>query len=199
MEDKIKNWIGDGYGYGDGDGDGYGYGDGSGYGYGSGSGDGYGYGDGLKSINGMCINIIDGIKTIITHLRGDIAKGFIVNNELTLTPCFVVKKGYLFAHGETLRQANDSLKGKILLSSSVDERVDAFLLEFNLTDKYSVNLFSDWHFKLTGSCKTGRNSFLINNGINLDDTFTVSEFIEKIKNEYGGEVIRNLSERISNI
>ena len=58
LENKIRNFlsIGDGYGsgdgygdgYGSGDGYGYGYGDGSGYGigYGCGSGDGYGDGDG---------------------------------------------------------------------------------------------------------------------------------------------------------
>ena len=49
LENKIRNFLSIGDGYGDGDGSGYGSGDGSGYGlgYGDGDGSGYGYGYGL--------------------------------------------------------------------------------------------------------------------------------------------------------
>ena len=111
---------GDGYGYGDGDGDGSGYGSGSGYGdcsgygYGDGSGygddSGYGYGYGLKSINGKKIYMVDGIATTISHIHGNSAKGTIVNNDLTETPCFIVKEDKYFAHGKTLAEAHEAFR-----------------------------------------------------------------------------------------
>ena len=136
MEDRIKQFLnigdGDGYGSGDGDGSGYGsgdgygdgsgdgsgygsgdgYGDGSGYGSGDGSGDGSGYGsgDGVKSINGNPIYVVDNIPTIITNVKGNIAKGFILHTDLSLTPCFIVKKNNQFSHGNTLHEAFESLQ-----------------------------------------------------------------------------------------
>ena len=120
---------GDGYGYGDGDGYGsgdgsgsgtsdgsgdgycfgYGYGYGYGDGYGSGHGDGYGsgHGDGygIKNINGESVYRIDGVNTLVRSVRGNTAHGAIVNSDLTLTPCYIVKQDNVFAHGETLRKA----------------------------------------------------------------------------------------------
>ena len=57
MEDRIKQFLN----IGSGDGDGYGDGDGS--------------GDGVKSINGNPIYVVDNIPTIITNVKGNIAKG----------------------------------------------------------------------------------------------------------------------------
>ena len=102
---------GDGYGYGYGSGDAYGYGSGdgsgdsfgdgsgSGSGYGSGYGYGYGYGDGKKiaSISGQKIYDIDGVPTAIYRVKGNIAKGAILQSDLTFTPCFVVKQDVYFA------------------------------------------------------------------------------------------------------
>ena len=56
-------------------------------------------------------------------------------------------------------------------------------------------MFFEWHNKLTGSCEFGRNSFIKNHGINLDDMYSVSEFINITKNDYGSEIIRQLGER----
>lgn len=84
MEDRIKQFLN----IGDGSGSGFGFGSGSG----SGDGDGYGYGFGVKSINGNPIYVVDNIPTIITNVKGNIAKGFILHTDLSLTPCFIVKK-----------------------------------------------------------------------------------------------------------
>lgn len=121
MEDRIKQFlsIGSGYGSGDGSGDGSGYGSGDGYGYGSGSGDGdgsgdgYGYGDGIKSINGNSIYVVDNIPTIITNVKGNIAEGFILQSDLSLTPCFIAKENNQFSHGNTLHEAFESLREKL--------------------------------------------------------------------------------------
>jgi len=99
---------GSGYGDGSGDGDGYGYGDGSGDGYGSGYGS--GYGDGIKTFNGDKVYIIDDIPTIIKHIHDNVAKGYILNDDFTLTKTFVAKENGKFAHGETLHDAFASLQ-----------------------------------------------------------------------------------------
>ena len=194
---------GDGDGSGDGSGSGYGYGDGSGdgsgsgYGYGDGSGSGYGdgYGDGIKSVNGNTIYIVDNIPTIITNVKGNIAKGFILGSDLSLTPCFIVKGNDQFSHGNTLHEAFESLQEKLYDDSTEEERIDKFKEHFSdFSKKYSAKELFIWHHVLTGSCKAGRESFCRDKGIDVDnDKFTVYEFIELTRNSYGGEVIRKLS------
>ena len=209
MEDRIKQFLsissGYGYGSGSGDGSGSGYGDGSGSGYGSGygsgsgSGYGYGYGSGygygIKSVNGNTISIVDNIPTIITNVKGNIAKGFILQSDLSLTPCFIVKGNDQFSHGNTLHEAFESLQEKLYDDSTEEERIDKFKDHFSdFSKKYSAKELFIWHHVLTGSCKAGRESFCRDKGIDVDnDKFTVYEFIELTRNSYGGEVIRKLS------
>ena len=217
---KIEQFLelnsGDGYGYGSGDGSGggYGSGDGSGGGYGSGYGfdDGYGYGSGdgsrdgsgdgndtIKSINGKKIHCIDGQPTILNSIHKDVARGAILQVDFTLKPCYIVKSRGYFAHGETIKKAMEDLKEKIFNDIDVEEKIDAFLGEFELDKKYPAHKFYEWHHKLTGSCEMGRKTFVENHNIDLDkDEFTVEEFIELTQNDFGGEVIKELKERISN-
>ena len=101
-----------GHGHGNGYGHGYGYGDGDGDGHGHDH-DGHGYGNsGIKSINGDKVYNIDGVNTIIKTIKGNIAKGFILRNDLTLVPCYIVKNDYFFAHGDTIKAALKSLQEK---------------------------------------------------------------------------------------
>ena len=115
-----------GYGYGDNcdsgfsDGIGYGYGTGSGgcpeHGYGCGFACGSG-GDktdedennklckDIKSLNGNIVDYVDSIPTIITQVYGNFAYGYIVKNDLTLSPCFIAKIGESFTYGTTLKEA----------------------------------------------------------------------------------------------
>ena len=225
LETKIKNFLnlssgsgsgdgsgygsGSGYGYGDGDGSGYGYGygdgDGSGYGsgdgsgYGDGDGSGYGYGDGdgsgVKEVNGDTVYIVDVVPTIIKSVRDNIAQGFILQRDLTLTPCYVVKEQNRFAHGETLHDAFSALQEKLYDDSTEEERIEAFRKKFPKYDTPYPNrdLFA-YHHVLTGSCRMGRESFCKDKGIDLDGSTTVREFIELTKGSYGGDVICKLPE-----
>ena len=216
--EKIKEFLkvyngygygdgsGDGYGYGDGygdgsgdgSGDGYGYGDGDGYGSGDGDGYGDGYGDGIKAINGDVIYQIDEIPTIIKQVRNNVAKGYIFNDDLSLTPCYIVKGHNKFAHGETIKKAMEDLENKIFEDMDTDEAIEMFLKEFSdLNKKYPAKAFYVWHNRLTGSCEMGRNSFVRNGGYDLEnDTFTVKEFIDITKDAFGGDVIRQLAETL---
>jgi hypothetical protein len=218
MEDRIKQFlnIGDGYGsgsgfgFGSGSGSGYGFGDGSGYGdgFGSGSGDGsgdgygsgygsgygYGYGFGVKSINGNPIYVVDNIPTIITNVKGNIAKGFILHTDLSLTPCFIVKKNNQFSHGNTLHEAFESLQEKLYDDSTEEERIFKFKEHFSdFSKKYSAKDLFIWHRILTGSCKFGREIFCKDRNIDINkDEFTIYEFIDLTKDSYMGEIIKKL-------
>lgn len=189
--------YGDGYYYGDGSGsdsgDGYGSGCGSGCGYTYGDGSGYGNGNGIKSINGESVHLIDDTPTIIKQIHGNIAKGAILQEDLTLTPCYIVKNGDMFAHGETLRKAQEALRDKLFEDMSEEERIDAFLSEIKPKTEYPVMIFFNWHHRLTGSCEMGRTAFAKDHGFDLNkDTITLEGFLELTKNAYGGSVIRKV-------
>lgn len=129
----FGNGSGDGYGSGDGNGIGCGSGSGDGYGdgFGDGSGDGFGYGDGVKEINGDTVYIVDDVPTIIKSVRANIAQGFILQRDLTLKPCYIVKEQNKFAHGDTLHDAFTALQEKLYDDSTEEERIEAFRNKFH--------------------------------------------------------------------
>ena len=199
--DGYGSGYGDGYGDGSGDGNGYGYGDGSGYGYGDGYGDGDGSGDGgLCEINGKAVYLIDRVATIITSVHRGVAKGFILQSDLTLTPCFVVKGNNQFAHGDTLRDAMSALTDKLFDDMPEEERIVEFIKAHPDKEKpYPNQDLFDWHHRLTGSCMAGRNAFVKDKGLTLDGETTVSAFIELTRNAYGSSTIRALEQAYADL
>lgn len=214
LKDKIRKFLTISGSYDGGDSCGYGpyeiCGYGGGYSYGEGyiSGRGHGavynedykfepatnsYGCGLKSINGHAVHIIDNTLTIITSVHNNIAKGFVVRTDLQLIPCYIVRDGDMFAHGETLRNAFDSLQEKLYDDSTEEERIEAFKKKFPEYDvKYNNKDLFTYHHVLTGSCKIGREAFMSNNGLSLDGETSIREFVELTKDSYGGEIIKRL-------
>ena len=213
--------LGDGFGAGSGLGVDYGYGRGSGVGKGRGNGmsysidyiddadnnnyNGYGYSDGsgigrgsdfgVKDINGNIVYIIDDIPTIITSVRNNIAKGFIVKNDLQFEPCYVVKENNQFAHGDTLKDAFMSLQEKLYDDSTEEERIEAFKKQFPEYDvKYNNRDLFVYHNVLTGSCRMGREAFMSNKGLSLDGKTSVREFVKLTQDAYGGDIIKKLPE-----
>ena len=188
---------GDGSGYGSGDGSGYGDGDGDGDGDGSGSGYGSGYGDGVQLVNDERVYEIDGVQTIIRSIRGNIAKGAILNDDLTLTPCYIAKVDNYFAHGKTLKEALAEAQEKAFDNMPLNARINAMLDEIKPGVKYPGRTFYKWHHILTGSCTMGRDQFVKQGGYDLDrDTFTIDEFIKITKNSFGRNAIQALAEEI---
>jgi len=189
LQDKIKVFLSvdDGYGYGSGSG--YGYGSG----YGSGSGDGYGSGDGISEIGSKSVHMVDDVPTIFASIKGNVAKGFVLQSDLSMTPCFVVKGSGKFAHGDTLREAMTALTDKLFDDMPEEERIAEFVKAHPDKDKpYPNQDLFDWHHRLTGSCMAGRNAFVKDRGLTLDGETTVTAFIDLTRNAYGGSVIRNL-------
>ena len=174
------------------DNDGYGYGDGSGYG--SGYGDGYGNGYGIKTINGIGVYLIDGVETLICNVHANLAKGFILNGDLSKTPTFVVKQGNTFAHGETVEAARAALIDKMFEDMGEDERIESFVSEFKPKVPRPAADFYDWHHKLTGSCEQGRKQFARDHSVDMNGSMTPEAFITLTENTYGGEIIRRLRE-----
>ena len=193
----------DGYGYGSGygtgykDGDGYGstlrYEDGSGSGpgfsaspgFGSGPIFGFGYGNGdVTALNGNIVDYIDNIPTIIIQVHGNFAYGYIVKDDLTLSPCFIAKVGNSFAHGKTLKEAVADAKAKELGKMTVEERIAKFVEAFG---------------PLTGSCKMGRDEFCKIHNIDLKQKYSVRYFLDITKGSYGSDVIKMIIKAYENI
>lgn len=196
---KIKQFL-SGDGYGDGNGNGYGYGYGCGYGYGYGNGYGDGYGDGIKNINGYDVYSVDDTPTIFTHIHGNVAKGYILERDVILKPCYIVKGNGYFAHGETLREAQSALEEKILDDMDIEEKIELFKGKFpDVNEEYPVKDFYQWHHSLTGSCEMGRKSFARSHNIDIEnDMMTVKEFIDLTEDAYCGEIIKELKESYKN-
>ena len=167
----------------------------NGYGYSDGSGIGRGSDFGVKEINGIIVYIIDDIPTIITSVRNNIAKGFIVKNDLQFEPCYIVKENNEFAHGDTLKDAFMSLQEKLYDDSTEEERIEAFKKQFPEYDiKYNNRDLFVYHHVLTGSCRMGRESFVSNKGLSLDGKTSVREFVKLTQDAYGGDIIKKLPE-----
>lgn len=187
--------IGHGYGsdYSNGDayGKGTGYGKGAGHGYESGDGHGYGYRSQIKSINGKAVYQINDIATIIDSVHFNYAKGYILNSNLTTTPCFIAKCGNFFAHGKTLKEAFADARKKYERNAPLEERIKLFNAKFPENDKPVAgrDLF-EWHHILSG----GREQFCKEKGLDIDAEYTVREFISLTENAYGGDTIKQLKE-----
>ena len=177
LEDKIKKFLVIDVGYGSGSGDGYG--------------DGYGYG--VKVVNGNKVYMVDNTPTIFKSIRENVAQGFIVQLDLQLKPCFIVKENNKFAHGDTLRDAFTSLQEKLYDDSTEEERIEAFKKKFPEYDvKYDNGDLFAYHHVLTGSCRMGRESFVSDRGLSLDGKTSIREFVELTKNAYGGDIVKKL-------
>ena len=175
----------------------------SGNGRGSASGFGFGEGNGsasgrrqlswLRSVGGQKVYRIDTLPTILVRIRGDFAKGYILRDDLTLEPCWIVKGGGKFAHGATLRAAWDDLLEKLFDDMPEDERIQAFVDAHEGGRAYPNSDFFWWHHKLTGSCEMGRREFAAAHEIDIDHgTMTVQEFIALTRHAYGGSIIQKL-------
>ena len=162
---------------------------------GYGSGYGSGYGDVIKSIDSKAVHMIDNVPTIITSIHFNLAKGFILSDDLTLTPCHVVKYNGLFAHGESPQKAAEALRAKIFENMDTDEAIEKFCETFKPGERYPGHDFFEWHHYLTGSCEMGRKAFVSRHDLDLDKLYTVEEFIELTEDDYGSEVIRELKKK----
>lgn len=151
---------------------------------------------GIKKFNGCNVYIIDGVQTIIYSIHGNVARGAILQTNLTLKPCYIAKEEDCFAHGDTARQAMLDAHAKYMQDMTEEERIEEFVKAHpDYLELYpAVDLFK-WHNILTGSCRMGREQFCRENSIDVEkDSFTVEDFIKLTANSYGGEIIKKLKD-----
>ena len=169
-------------------------GSGDGYCYGSGYGDGYGDLLSIKKVGNDNIYNIDGVPTAIDHIKGNVAQGRILQADMTWKPCYVVRIGNSFAHGETIHDAQRDAMQKHMSNAPEEERLKMFTDKFPTIDTIvtAKELF-DWHNILTGSCMMGRKQWCHDKGIDVDtQSFTVKEFVRLTKDSFGGNTIKKL-------
>lgn len=197
--------LSNGCGYGDGDGEGAGsYGGGRRGGTGrsfityrlhsyEGMGSGLNHCAGIKEYCGKQIYRIDGLVTIIDAVKGNIARGRIIHDDLTAIDCYIIKKGDFFAHGKSIKQAVADVNRKVIESETFENKLILFRKTFKKDIKYPASIFFEWHGILTGSCKFGREEFCKKHNINLKkDFFTVKEFKNIVKGHYEYDLIKQL-------
>ena len=139
--------------------------------------------------------MVDGVATIIDHLRGNIVSGKILQSDLTTTPCYVVKQGSIFAHGRTIHKAAEALRNKMFKDMPEDERIAEFVEVHEWGVAYKNTDFFDWHHKLTGSCLYGRNAFAKDHNVDMAESMTVEDFVALTRKAYGGDIIERMAER----
>ena len=136
--------------------------------------------------------------TILTRIVGNVAKGFIVRNDLSIALTYVCKQGNTFAHGETLHKAREALLEKLFDDMPTEERIAAFCAEFKPGVKRPAMDFFSWHHRLTGSCEQGRREFARQHDVDVDsDEMTPEEFFALTRESYGGRIIRQTEEAFS--
>lgn len=202
--EAIKRFLsvdsGYGNGFSSGNGDGYGFGDGYGNGNGSGNVDGcgYGFGDGrggLEAFNGHTVYLVDRVPTLIYSVKGNLASGAVVNDDLTLRECRIAKVDNYFAHGDTAHKAFEDAQSKSLQNKPIGTRVKRFVALYPDFDKKipCKELFG-WHHILTESCELGRRQFAEEHNIDVEnDSLTAREFVALTKDSYGGENVKLLA------
>ena len=159
--------------------------------YGSGS----GYGYGILEYNHQKVYKIDGIPTIIDSVHGNYAKGKILRNDLTVIECYIAKYGNFFAHGDTLKQALQDVSEKYNENKPLEERIYEFNEKYPDDDiPIDGNELFSWHHILTGSCLFGRQSFCQDHDFNINDKYTVRQFISLTENAFGSEEIKQLKQ-----
>lgn len=133
-------------------------------------------------------------------MRGNIARGYIVKNDLTLDYCFIAKVGNSFAHGKTIKEAVADAEAKEMENMPVEERIEKFREVFgSLDSKHTGKEFYDWHHILTGSCRMGRDEFCKAHDIDLTKKYTVRYFLDITEESYGSNVIKLIREAYENV
>lgn len=152
--------------------------------------------NGILSVDGRKIYIIDEIPTAIDNIKGNIAIGKILQADMSWKQCYIARVGNSFAHGETSHEAFKDATAKDLVDMPFAVKIKRFKERFpSLDDTAQVSEFYNWHNTLTGSCKMGRKHWLNEHGYNMDtDISTVRNFLEQTKNDYGSNVITKVLE-----
>jgi len=120
--------------------------------------------------------IADGILSEIINQKGSIYK---VINRGETKQSYLIKNGDKYSHGETLKEAKESLVYKLAdldTSKYKNLTTDSVLTKDEIIECYMT---------ITGACANGTKYFVDQNKDKLKDKFTIQEIIDLTKDQYG--------------
>ena len=123
---------------------------------------------------------IDGIKTIILKRKQNVIHGLYLDS---LKPCYVVEKDGVFSHGDTIKEAKDSLIYKI--SNRDTSMYENYTLDTEITFEDAIKMYRC----ITGACESGTRHFVENVLKDKKKKYKISEVIELTKGQYNNEVL----------
>jgi hypothetical protein len=122
----------------------------------------------------------DGItKKLISQKKLGKIEVFEVEEFLERKSSYVVKRGDVFSHGETIEKAIESLRYK------VTDRDTSKYKRWKPADVKPTDELIQAYRAITGACEFGVRQFC--EGAKLKDKYKVSEVIKMTKGQYGGE------------
>ena len=131
------------------------------------------------------VEIIDNVNTIILNRKKNIIKGLYFDN---LKPCYVVEKDGVYSHGDTLKEAKDSLIYKI--TNRDTSMYKDYTLETKVTFEEAVKMYR----VITGACEGGTRNFVENVLKNKKKKYAVKEVIEETQGQYGHDRLKEFFE-----
>lgn len=153
------------------------------------------FGDALSPYDGELNKEHGGLSYVIGHLTHieelceEKAIGYYLGRTGRKVPLFAFKEDGYIGIGCSYAHAMDSLLSKKIEGTSLEERIQKFVESHSLDEKYTIKDFWEWHRYLTLSCYGGGERFKNEHNLNEDDLISVDEFVELVKEEFGGEII----------
>ena len=129
--------------------------------------------------NGKPHIIIDGIVSEVLSHKGNIYK---VKNLGEEEVSYIVQDGDIYSHGDTLKQAKDSLIYKI--SNRDTTKYESMKLDTVLTKREAIEMYRC----ITGACETGTRYF-VEHLSEVKSEYTIKEIIDLTKGQYNWELL----------
>ena len=125
-----------------------------------------------------CVEI-DGIMSIVLKKHKNV---YLVQNLGSTKKSYIVKDGDIYSHGDTVKEAKESLIYKI--SNRDTSKYTTYSLNTKLTKKEAIEMYR----VITGACEAGTRYFVENNIIPED--LTVKKVIDITVGQYGNESLK---------
>jgi hypothetical protein len=125
--------------------------------------------------------IIDGILSKVVSKKGKVYK---VINHNQKEQSYIVTDGNKFAHGNTIKEAKESLIYK--LSDRDTSKYKSWTLDKIITKEEAIESY----MAITGACATGTKYF-VDSLKEVKARYTVGEVIELTKGQYNNEAYKN--------
>jgi len=146
--------------------------------------DGYYYKDGEKQYKAI---IADGILSEVIEHKGNVYK---VKNYGSDNISYFIKDGDVCSHGETLKEAKESLIYK--LSNRDTSQYKGYTLDTKVSKKEAIRMYR----AITGACEHGTRMFVTLSG-KVPRSLTIKKIIELTEGQYGNDTFKKFFTEVS--